>query len=349
MKDKRVLYWKIMFTYIGAIIGAGFASGQEILRFFVKFGYWGAVGAMLAGLLLAYFGYSIITTAAGLSMASYEQYLLFLFGPKLSRIFDAIICVFLLAGLAVMLVSSGSLCHHLWGWAQETGFLLNAIFLYIVMLRGVSGMLWLNALLIPGLLILSLGVALEGIRGGEEIFFTQQLTSGFVVDSWLFAALLYVSYNLVLGMVVLVTLGETARQGGSRGVIAGGILLGIMAAFLSLALSMNRGIVQGHDIPMLALAESQNEWLSWGYSFVLWAAIVTTALGNGLGLQRRLEGIWHGPKPVLAVLPFLPTLFLLGWPLGRAVGIIYPLLGYLGLILFLAVLVKSKAGRKLFH
>lgn len=349
MKDNRLLNWQIAFTYIGAIIGAGFASGQEILRFFANFGYWGLAGALLAGLLLAYFGYYIIIIATQYSMDSYQQYLVYLYGPRKAKIFDGAICIFLLAGLAVMLVAGGSLFHHLWGWELELGFLVNAIFLYIVMLCGVKGMLWLNSVLIPLLLVISLGVAVEGIRGGGEMLIPEQLAGGIAIENWLLASLLYVAYNSVLAMVVLVTLGKTARSGGSKGVIAGGVALGVMLAVMSLALNMNASIIQGEDLPMLTLAGQQNMWLSKGYSYVLWSAIFTTALGNGLGVLRRIEGICSWPKPVLAALPFIPTLLLFGWPLGRAVGVIYPILGYLGLVLLLSIMVKTMTSKKLYH
>ncbi len=33
-------------AFIGVIVGAGFASGQEILQFFTSFGWWGVVGTI---------------------------------------------------------------------------------------------------------------------------------------------------------------------------------------------------------------------------------------------------------------------------------------------------------------
>lgn len=344
MKSKGLLFWQVAFTYIGAVIGAGFASGQEIMRFFTRFGCWGAVGALLAGGFLAFLGYAVITRAAYYNMNSYEQYLYYLFGSKKAKVFDGLIWVFLLAGLGVMLVAGGSLFRELWGWELESGFLINAVFLYIVMLCGVKGMLWLNSLLIPGLVLLSLGVALEGLRLGEGLFISWAPAEGFIIDNWLGAALLYVSYNIVLAMVVLVALGKTARQGGCAGAIAGGAGLGIMAAVLSLALGRNAGIIEGEDLPLLALAGIQHHWLSKGYSLVLWAAIFTTALGNGLGLMKRLEALKPGPRPLYAALPFIPSMLLMGWSLSSAVAVIYPFLGYLGLILCIAILINTLRG-----
>ncbi len=41
-------------AFIGIIVGAGFASGQEILQFFSSFGYVGIAGSILAAVLFAF-------------------------------------------------------------------------------------------------------------------------------------------------------------------------------------------------------------------------------------------------------------------------------------------------------
>lgn len=42
----------IIFSIIGALIGAGFASGQEIHLFFYRFGIFGIFGLILCGFLI---------------------------------------------------------------------------------------------------------------------------------------------------------------------------------------------------------------------------------------------------------------------------------------------------------
>ncbi len=48
MKKKDIGIFKIAATYIGTIVGAGFASGQEVLQFFGVFGIKGLWGLLLA-------------------------------------------------------------------------------------------------------------------------------------------------------------------------------------------------------------------------------------------------------------------------------------------------------------
>ena len=40
--------FKIIFVIIGTIIGAGFASGKEILTFFNVYGYYGLFGLLIS-------------------------------------------------------------------------------------------------------------------------------------------------------------------------------------------------------------------------------------------------------------------------------------------------------------
>ncbi|MFY9173934.1 MAG: hypothetical protein WAO24_01105 [Peptococcia bacterium] len=337
MGKRSTYFWQIAFTYIGAIVGAGFASGQEIFKFFGIFGSKGILGALLAGLLLAFYGFQIVRTSALMRLDSYEQYLVYLFGSRKAKLMDGLIGFFLLCGFAVMLVAGGSLFNQLWGWHPAVGFILNAVILYVIMLVGVKGMLWLNTVLIPFLVVASIIVAALSLTGGSQPDVIQELKSQFLINNWLLGSLLYVSYNVVLGMVVLVTLGDIAYKGGSGGAVLGGVVLGVMAAFLALALKWNFVHVQAYDVPLLALAGLQANWLAKCYSLVLWVAIITTALGNGLGLVQRLRSNFPIPLPIVIALPFLPAIALLGWPLGRAVGLIYPLMGYLGFVLIIAI------------
>ena len=60
MKKKGVSTLKIAATYIGTVVGAGFATGQEILQFFSRFGVLGLLGIFLAAALFVFFGYLIM-------------------------------------------------------------------------------------------------------------------------------------------------------------------------------------------------------------------------------------------------------------------------------------------------
>ncbi|MEW6230359.1 MAG: hypothetical protein AB1700_20110, partial [Bacillota bacterium] len=53
---RRGMVFKLGATYVGTVVGAGFASGQEHLHFFGPFLAGGGQGVMLAGALFILFG-----------------------------------------------------------------------------------------------------------------------------------------------------------------------------------------------------------------------------------------------------------------------------------------------------
>ena len=57
----------IALAFIGLVVGAGFASGQEISQYFVAFGISGIWGAVIAGVVMAAAG------LATLELGSYFQ------------------------------------------------------------------------------------------------------------------------------------------------------------------------------------------------------------------------------------------------------------------------------------
>lgn len=340
-KKNLLLIWQTAFTYIGAIIGAGFASGQEILRFFGVFGQGGLYGTLLAGLLFSFLGVLIIRAASIKKMRSYEHYIVYLFGSRVSGIVDLIMSISLFCGLIVMLVASGSLFNQLWGLPTWIGFTVTLALLFIVLFLGMEGFLWLNGALVPALIVMCMGVAGAGWLHSDRVVAAITPEINLVGSYWIPAALLYVSYNLILGVVILSSLGDTAKKAGSWGALIGGIILGIMAFIICQSLLYQSQGILDADIPMLALAYRLSPLAGRSYTFVLWAAILTTALCNGFGLLKRLEGLFFWPRPILLIILLIPTLIFLEWPFTKSVGIIYPLLGYIGLILIFAIIIKG--------
>ena len=52
--------FKTVFVIIGTLIGAGFASGQEIYIFFYQYGINGILGITISSILLGYVVYKVL-------------------------------------------------------------------------------------------------------------------------------------------------------------------------------------------------------------------------------------------------------------------------------------------------
>jgi uncharacterized membrane protein YkvI len=71
MTKEGVSTLRVAATYIGTIVGAGFATGQEVLQFFARFGSAGIFGLVLTTLMFMFFGYIIMDLGRKLNSRSH--------------------------------------------------------------------------------------------------------------------------------------------------------------------------------------------------------------------------------------------------------------------------------------
>ena len=66
---------KITFVIVGTIIGAGFASGQEIYTFFNKYGFEGLIGICISIFLMSYIIYKTFKIVIENDVNNYEDFI----------------------------------------------------------------------------------------------------------------------------------------------------------------------------------------------------------------------------------------------------------------------------------
>ncbi|MGI6036616.1 MAG: hypothetical protein ACOYD6_00110 [Limnochordia bacterium] len=324
----------IALTYIGSVVGAGFASGQEILQFFARFGPLGLWGVLLSTIGFAWAGGKLLFIAKEIEAQSYQEVIVYLCGPRLGALYDPLITFFLFGGFSIMLAGGGEALAMLLPISPLGGVLLMTLCTAIILKWGAVGLLKLNLYLVPplvlGTLILFLLSLVRPVMAGV----------GGLLPHWWGSAILYVSYNMILATAVLASLGPqltSSRQGLWAG-IAGGLGLGAILA--ANCYTLYQGPLTG-DLPLLEAAIRGGLLFQYSYSLVLWMAMITTAVANGYALLARLQplagprGDWLFLFLCLAALPWT----LLGF--AQLIGFLYPLYGYLGLILFPLLLAKT--------
>ena len=105
---------KIASVFAGAILGAGFAGGRELVTFFVRFGKSGVLASILAGIMFLITGTAIIHKANTSHSTSYKEYLKKILPEKISYLLGAISEIFLLICFVIMLSFHLmlSICHY---------------------------------------------------------------------------------------------------------------------------------------------------------------------------------------------------------------------------------------------
>src|SRR5690625_7053105 len=89
---------KIASAFVGVIVGAGFAAGQEILKYFTSFGYLGIIGVFVSTALFSYLGMNLTVIGSRLQTTSHKEAIYKICGKWLGFVVDAIL-VFTLFGV----------------------------------------------------------------------------------------------------------------------------------------------------------------------------------------------------------------------------------------------------------
>lgn len=95
-------------AFIGLMAGVGFASGQEVLQFFISYGWPGLAGAVIASLLMSFLVMTLYMIGSRLKTDSHDEAINFICGPWLGKVMDWMITFFLFGSVVVMLAGAGS-------------------------------------------------------------------------------------------------------------------------------------------------------------------------------------------------------------------------------------------------
>lgn len=336
---------KVVTLYAGTVIGAGFASGQEIMQFFIVFGQGGLWGVLLTTVLFIYLGVVIMALATGLRMAGYDVMLDCLLGKRLGRVMDLFNLLMLPGGLVVMLAGSGAVFAQQLGLPHFLGTALAAAVTCFVLTGGLPGVLTANLVLVPVKICALALVCLSGIfhqgglTGAGAGEFLVPLPGEKVAGSWGWSAVLYVSYNIIVPVAVLSSLGKTvpARVGIAGGAL-GGLVLGVTAGLITLAGLAFYPEIGSYEIPLLFIARHLGFALQSLLGLLIWVAILTTAIADAHGLASRLAPEGGRRYKLIGVAATLAAVPFAGLDFSRLVKVLYPLFGYAGLVLLFALL-----------
>ena len=316
----------IAMTYVGTVIGAGFASGQELFQFFGAFGAKGVIGTIIAGALFSFLGVVCMLTAKNLNIGDYEKVV----SPNnvvVKGFFNLLITFFSFGVMVIMFAGAGSLFATLTGLSPTVGAAIMIVIVVVTVLLGSEATINSFSVIVPIMVIIGVVVAVIAFSKGPDSFASAPVhLERAAAGNWILTALLYVSFNTICAICVLAPMGFEARtrKDAKLGGILGGVTLGGLALFIVLGLITNQTEMLTNDMPMYAIASSMNKFLGAAYAFMLLGAIFTTAAGLLFGLKNRKLVVL-----IIAVLGLIGSLA----GFTTLVGTLYPATGYLGFLI----------------
>ena len=346
----RVL--RIASAFIGIIIGAGSASGQEALQYFTSFGHMGTVGIILSTILFAYLGMVLTKIGSRLQTVSYRDAIYTISGRYLGIIVDAVI-LFTLFGVGVsMIAGAGSLINQQFGLSPSTGSIIIAIIIILTMMLNVNKVISVIGSVTPLLIFVIVIVSIYSLFTMEMSFTELEFIAKKIdtsLPNWFVSSINYVSFNIAVGAGMSIVMGasEKNERVAALGGLLGGLGIGVLIGLTHLAIYSKVDVVTSYDMPLLKIANDISPILGLFMFIILLGMILNTGISMFYAFVARffdLEAKSFYIATVIIVLIGFAASFV---GFTQLVSKLYSLIGYLGFFLMIALILAPITLRKL--
>ena len=343
---------KIALAYVGVIVGAGLSSGQDIMQYFLSFGIAGIVGAAVLGVLNMLFGRITLALGSYYQANSHQEVLGEITTPVLNRVIDGTLVVSNFVIGFVMIAGAGANLEQQFGVPAWAGSLLCAALIVVVSFLNFEKITGVLGVFTPVIVVITVLVAIYTFAGKSYDVsaldaVARTITPALpniglsVVNYFSLCILTGVSMAFVLGGSV-VRIGVAEKAGAIGGMLVGGVILCAAGSLFA-----NVDAVKDAEVPMLKIVEGISPVLAVVYAAVIFALIFNTAFSLFYATARRFSG-GSGRKMHVIMIATVAAGYLCSFGgFKELVAKMYPVLGYLGIVLLAVLLVawlKNRGG-----
>lgn len=344
MLKQAVKVLQVAFTYMGTIVGAGFATGQEILQFFTRYGYWAVIAIVAATVMFIWLGAKMMLLAGEIRARSYEDLNKALFGDRYGRWISHFMLLVLFGVNAVMLAGAGTIFNENWNVSYQSGLLITLLGCFLLLRKGMDAILTVNSIVVPIMLLFTIIIMIDTFQTPGAGRWVTMATDHSPFAAWA-SPFLYTAFNLSMSQAVLVPLGAEIR---SRRIIVlgswiGGLGIGFMLLAGHIALSLYMPGIQQYEIPMSGVARQLGYGVQLIYIFLIFAEIFTTLIADIYGLALQLQERLRWPRNVLILFILLVCYLTSQIGFGPLLTTLYPLFGFVSLG-WLVLMIRKKSG-----
>ncbi len=337
----------VALMFVGAIMGAGFASGREIWQFFGVFGRQGRIGILLIAVLFVVLGMMTAYLARILGSNDMGRIIAPGGNPKIENLVSWFMAIMLFTVLINMTAAGGALLHQNFGISRLVGGVLIGVLVIVTVLgefeRISKVFRYIMPVLFAAVILISVLAVTANLGASAQ---REPIKPSPIAGNWVLAACLYISYNILAMIPIVATSSVNAKSEKSAmlGSGLGGIFLGVLAFTIVLALQKDMQFAQAMDMPMLAYAGRISKGAGIIYSVLLFAAIYASATSNFYGFTTKLRTDEKKSRKVIlsACLAFL--LGLVGFK--NVVAYMFPIEGYLGFAIIAMLLLNFAQVRR---
>lgn len=336
---------KIASAFIGVIVGAGAASGREIVQYFTSFGTMGTMAAIVATALFAFLGMQLVRLGSRLKAKNHKEVIYKISGKTLGTIIDWIIVLTLFGVGIAMVAGAGANLHQQFGISPVIGNIILVVLVFATVLMNVDKVINVIGMITPVLILAVIAASVYSLLNMEASFSELEpvaLTLDTSLTNWLLSAINYVSFNIAVGASMSLVIGgaEDNEKIATWGGLIGGLGLGVIITLSHLAIFSQAAEFGALEMPMLAIINEISPVLGIIFAFVLFLMIFNTALGMFFAFGARFFEVGT-PQFIYFLLATLLTGFALSlFGFTQLVKYFYPIVGYMGMLLVIVLIVS---------
>jgi len=333
---KKVL--KTGSAFIGIIVGAGFASGKEVLQYFTSFGLLGIIGAIISTALFAYLGMILTRLGSRMQTTSHKEVIYKISGRYIGVIVDFII-IFTLFGVGVVMIAgAGANFSQQFGLPPFFGSLLVVVLIMLTVMLNVDKVVGIIGSITPFLILSVVLVSIYCLFTMDTSFAVLDPIAQSVkttLPNWFVSAINYVSFNIAVGASMTLVMGGTEKDEkvAAWGGFVGGLGLGILILLSHLAIFSKIETVGDAQMPMLAIINDISPILGIFMAFVLYGMIFNTAVSMFYSFGARFIKTDTKKFNIFVLVTLIIGFGLSFVGFTDLVAYFYPVIGYFGLFL----------------
>lgn len=337
---------KIGSAFTGIIVGAGFASGQEILQYFTSFGIAGTIAALIATVLFTYLGMNLTRLGSRLQTNSHKEAIYRISGKYFGVLTDGVI-IFTLFGVGVVMIAgAGPIFSQQFGLPSALGSTVMALLIMVTLMLNIEKVVAIIGSITPFLIatvVLLCVYCLITYDGTVSLLDPIAKAQTSAVSNLWISGINYVSFNIAVGASMALVMGGSIRDEkiAARGGLIGGLTLGVLILLSHFAIYSKIDEVGTAEMPMLQIASDLSPILGVFFSVILFGMIYNTGASMLFSFTARFaqQGTKNFRILVVFVVAIAYVLSFIGFT--GLVSLFYPLIGYLGLFLVVAIIVAD--------
>jgi uncharacterized membrane protein YkvI len=341
------LSWLTVLTisgaYVAFLIGAGFATGQEAMQFYVAYGWYGLAGVAISLILLIYTATSFLNAGKHYQLRTNEDTFRHFCGPILGVMLTWYTMIMIIAVYAVMLAGLAATLHQAYDLPVYAGAVLMSILSMVTLLLGLNKIIEVMGVIGPVIALLTITIAAVSLYqnfpdlsiGAANAPNLEILKAS---PNWFFSGCVYVGLILPGMASFLPRIGAATKVDGeirAAAILGPVFFMGTMALVI-LALISNIDAVYQEEVPIMALANSVMPLYGSVFAIVIFFGIYTTITPLLWTVCARFSEE-HTPRYRILVVS-LTAIGLMGstvLPFGQLLNVIYPSIGYVGLLILI--------------